>query len=154
MPEDWMTNAVSEVLETIDEERSRTRSGFNQDKSAQALLDCRSQGDSKWLTRDSDTPGPRLEADFGNSWRMLPALKDIPAEMLRSLPVSTVLQLNEALARETRCKKLMDTDAKLQHNAESLAAAPTKVAGGLDNRGNILHKARFPGGAGSSTQYI
>jgi hypothetical protein len=34
MPEDWMANAVSEVLETIDEERNKTRSGFNKDKSA------------------------------------------------------------------------------------------------------------------------
>jgi hypothetical protein len=99
-------------------------------------------------------PATRLEADFGNIWRMLPPLKDIPAEMLRSLPVSTVLQLNEDLARETRNKKLMDADAKLQHNAESLAAAPTKVAGGLDNRGSILHEARFLGGAGSSAQCI
>ncbi len=152
MPEDWMATAVTEVLETIDEERNRTRSGFNQDRPAQAPLDPRSQGDSRWQTRDPDMPATRVEADFGNIWRMLPALKDIPAEMLRSLPVSTVLQLNDALARETKNKKLMDADAKLQHNAKSLAAAPTKVAGGLDNRGSILHEARFLGGAGSSAQ--
>jgi hypothetical protein len=154
MPEEWMANAVSEVLETIDEERSRTRSGFNQNRTAQALLDSRPHGDSRWQARDPDTTDPRVEADFGNIWRMLPALKDIPAEMMRSLPVSTVLQLNEALARETRNKKMMDADAKPQHNTEALAAAPTKIAGGLDNKGNILHEARFLGGAGSSAQCI
>jgi hypothetical protein len=71
---------------------------------------------------------------FDHIWKMLPALKDIPAEMLRSLPLSTVLQLNDALARETRSKRLMDADAKLQHNAESLNASPTRVEAGVDNR--------------------
>jgi hypothetical protein len=154
MPDEWMSNAVSEVLESMDEERNRTRSGFNQSRSVQILPDSRPQGDSRWQARDPDPAAPRVEADFGNIWRMLPALKDIPAEMLRCLPVSTVLQLNEALARETRNKKMMDADAKLQHNAEALAAAPTKVAGGHDNRGSILHEARFLGGAGSSAQCI
>ncbi len=58
MPEDWMANAVTEVLETIDEERNRTRSGFNQDRlAAVAPLDPRSQGDSRWQARDPGYAG-------------------------------------------------------------------------------------------------
>jgi hypothetical protein len=93
-------------------------------------------------------------ADYGSIWRLLPALKDVPNELLRSLPLSTVLQLNEALARETRNIKTMDADTKLQHNAEALAAAPATIDRGLDNRGSVLHNARFLGGAGCSAQTI
>jgi hypothetical protein len=116
MPEEWVSNAVAEVIENLDEERSRTLAGFGtggstvqQDQEHAP----RSQGDSRWLPNDPDTASGKPEADFGNIWRMLPALRDIPAEMLRTLPLSTVLQLNEALSRETRLKKLMDADAKL-----------------------------------------
>jgi hypothetical protein len=105
--------------------------------------------------RDPDPVHSRAEsADYGSIWRLLPALKDVPGELLRSLPLSTVLQLNEALARETRNIKTMDADAKLQHNAETLAATPTTVEKGLDNRGNVLHNARFLGGAGCSAQTV
>lgn len=80
---------------------------------------------------------------------MLAALRDIPAEMLRILPLSTVLQLNNVLLRGSRLKQLMNADAKLQNNAETLAAAPKKVEAGLDNRGSTLHSARFLGGQGA-----
>ncbi len=142
-------------MENLDEERSRTRAGFGTGGSAVQQDQehaPRSQGDSRWLPNDPDTASGKPEADFGNIWRMLPALRDIPAEMLRTLPLSTVLQLNEALSRETRLKKLMDADAKLQHNVETLAAAPLRVEAGFDNRGSTLHSARFPGGAGCSSQ--
>jgi hypothetical protein len=139
MSEDWMSNAVSEVLVDLSEERSRTRAGFElENRNNGPVQPPRAQGDSRWQTRDPDNLQP--EADFGNIWRMLPALKDIPEEMLRTLPLSTVLQLNDALSRELRPKKLMDADAKLQHNAETLAANPTKVEAGLDDRGSTLHQ--------------
>jgi hypothetical protein len=105
--------------------------------------------------RDPDTSHSQTGiADYGSIWRLLPALKDVPNELLRSLPLSTVLQLNEALARETRNIKTMDADTKLQHNAEALAATPATVDRGLDNRGSVLHNARFLGGAGCSAQTI
>lgn len=153
MSEDWMSNAVSEVLIDLSEERSRTRAGFElENRDVGSVQPPRAQGDSRWQTRDPDSLQP--VTDFGHIWRLLPALKDIPAEMLRTLPLSTVLQLNEALSRESRLKKLMDADAKLQHNAETLAANPTRVEAGVDDRGGILHQARFLGGAGCSAQCI
>jgi hypothetical protein len=104
MPEEWVSNAVAEVIENLDEERSRTRAGFGTGGSSVQLEQehaPRSQGDTRWLPNDPDGARDKPVADFGNIWRMLPALRDIPAEMLRTLPLSTVLQLNEALSRET-----------------------------------------------------
>jgi hypothetical protein len=147
-----MDSAVSEVLETLNEERSRTRAGFNPDNLQSS--GSRTQVGFSSQPRNPDANGAVIGAGFDHIWKMLPALKDIPAEMLRSLPLSTVLQLNDALARESRSKKLMDADAKLQHNAELLSTSPTRVEGGVDNRGSILHSARFLGGAGCSAQCI
>jgi hypothetical protein len=105
--------------------------------------------------RDPDVSHiPAEVADYGSIWRLLPALKDVPNELLRSLLLSTVLQLNEALARETKNIRTMEADAKLQHNAEALAASPTTVDRGLDNRGSVLHSAWFLGGAGCSAQTV
>jgi hypothetical protein len=59
---------------------------------------------------------------------------------------------NEAMARETRNKRLMDADAKLQHNAKTLHSSPKKVESGPDIRGSILHSARFLGGSLYSAQ--
>jgi hypothetical protein len=148
----WMDSAVSEVLESLNEERSRTRAGFNPDN----LLSSgsRIQVGNSGHARNPESTMTAIGAGFEHIWKMLPALKDIPAEMLRSMPLSTVLQLNDALARETRSRKLMDADAKLQHNAELLNATPTTVEGGVDNRGSILHNARFLGGPGCSAQSI
>jgi hypothetical protein len=154
MPAGWIDGAVSEVLESLNEERSRTRTGFNPETMPSMPSTARLLAESFPQPRNPDTASPALGMGFDHIWKMLPALKDIPAEMLRSLPLSTVLQLNDALARETRSKKLMDADAKLQHNAESLNASPSRVEAGVDNRGSILHNARFLGGAGSSAQSV
>jgi hypothetical protein len=157
MPDEWVDRAVMVVLEGLNEERSRTRTGFN---AANLLASQPSQvpgpqGESSDCMRDPDTSHRQTEmADYGSIWRLLPALKDVPNELLRRLPLSTVLQLNEALARETKNIKTMDADAKLQHNAEALAASPTTVDKGLDNRGSVLHNARFLGGACCSAQTV
>ena len=102
MPDDWVNNAVADVLEGLNEERSRTRTGFNPEAKRIPQVDSNlgPQGEHRWRMRDPDaTPSHSEIGDFGSIWRMLPALKDIPNELLRSLPLSTVLlQLNEALA--------------------------------------------------------
>jgi hypothetical protein len=104
MSEDWMSNAVSEVLVNLSEERIRTRAGFElESRDNGPVQPPRAQGDSRWQTRDPDNLQP--EADFGNIWRMLPALKHIPAKMLRTLPLSTVLSLMRGTVKRVEDKK-------------------------------------------------
>jgi hypothetical protein len=85
----WMDSAVSEVLESLNEERSRTRAGFNPDN----LLSSgsRIQVGNSGHARNPESTMTAIGAGFEHIWKMLPALKDIPAEMLRSMPLSTVL---------------------------------------------------------------
>ena len=78
MPEEWMDKAVADVLDGLNEERSRTRIGFNTsylpDQPAGPQGECGSR------MRDPDSLCTATTGDFGSIWRMLPALKDIPNE--------------------------------------------------------------------------
>ena len=93
----------------------------------------------------SDEEGSELEL-----WRLLPQLRDLPETMLRKLPVSTMFQLNTALAKKKKSSEQLGVNTKLTHNAKKLARNPVEVAKGLDNRRDILHPARFLGGASSA----
>ena len=86
----------------------------------------------------SDEEGSELEL-----WRLLPQLRDLPEAMLRKLPVSTMFQLNTALAKEKKSLERLGVNTKLTHNAKKLARNPVEVAKGVDNRRDILHPARF-----------
>lgn len=81
-----------------------------------------------------------------------PALKGLPAEMVRMLPLATLLQLNDALVKDSKAAKRMDPEARLSHNLEELARNPAMVEAGPDNRLDVLHSARFLGGAGCTFQ--
>jgi hypothetical protein len=86
MPDEWMDRAVVEVLEDLDEERSRTRTGFNAGSGLAAQLGQApgTHGESRERMRDPDPVHSRAEAaDYGSIWRLLPALKDVPGELLR-----------------------------------------------------------------------
>ena len=93
----------------------------------------------------SDEEGSELEL-----WRLLPQLRDLPEAMLRKLPVSTMFQLNTALAKEKKTSERLGVNTKLTHNAKKLARTPVEVAKGVENRRDILHPARFLGGASSA----
>jgi len=87
-------------------------------------------------------------------WKLLPAVQHLPAEMLCKLSEETLFQLNNALARENKMAGKMQTSARLTLNAQQLVAAPVPVAAGLDDRRDILHFARFLGGASCSAQAV
>jgi hypothetical protein len=54
-----------------------------------------------------------------------------------------VFQLNAALVRESKTTSKMQTSARLTLNAQQLAANPTLVQAGHDDRKDVLHPARF-----------
>ena len=83
-------------------------------------------------------------------WRLLPQLRDIPESLLRKLPVSAMFQLNTALAKEKKHTEKLGVNSKLAKNSKKLIKTPIIVERGTDNRKNILHPARFMGGASSA----
>jgi hypothetical protein len=85
---------------------------------------------------------------------MLPALKDIREEVLAQMTRSEIFQLNAALAKESKSAGKMQTSAKLTLNAQQLAASPVAVPAGYDDRKDVLHVARFLGGASCSAQAL
>jgi hypothetical protein len=67
---------------------------------------------------------------------------------------SEVFQLNAALAKESKSAGKMQTSAKLTLNAQQLTASPIAVPAGYDDRKDVLHVARFLGGASCSAQAL
>ena len=161
MADDWVDDVLKAALEGLDEERNRTRTGFESSQSAPKTT-------SGWSSQNPDPIGVRATASPGLTqalpdalagrfeaiWKKLPALNDLPADLLRQMPFSTLLQLNEALVKEGAATKGMESEAKLARNVEELARAPTMVPAGLDDRKDQLHPARFLGGAGCSAQML
>ena len=87
------------------------------------------------------------EEDGLELWKLLPQLKDILEALLRKIPLSAMFQLNNALAKEKKTTERLGVNTKLTHNAKKLSRTPTAVEKGVDNRKDILHPARFLGGA-------
>ena len=89
-------------------------------------------------------------ADNLELWRLLPQLKSIPESLLRKLDLSTMFQLNSALVKEKKTTARLGVNTKLAHNAKELMSRPATVERGVDNRRDLLHPARFMGGASSA----
>lgn len=148
-PQSEEQRQIAEALafEQLYEERSRSKAGFiNPGGSWSAHNPDGPSGSSDGWTAEA-TPGM-------SAWMTarFPALKGLPDEMIRSLPLATLLQLNEALVKDTKAARKMDPEARLTHNMEELTKNPVQVEAGLDNRRDLLHKARFLGGSGNSFQ--
>ena len=85
-------------------------------------------------------------------WKLLPHLDKIPEDYLKTLPISTILSLSNALTKSSKMHEKMSTNAKLAYNASQALQLPTQVKAGQDNRKTILHEGRFLGGACCSNQ--
>ena len=83
-------------------------------------------------------------------WKLLPQLRDIPESLLKKLPMEAMFQLNAALGKEKKTTERLGVNTKLTHNAKQLAKHPISVERARDNRREVLHPARFLGGASSS----
>ena len=80
-------------------------------------------------------------------WKLLPQLQNLPEHLLSQLPLSAMFQLNSALQKEKKNTEKLGVNSRLAQNAKKAASCPARVPEGLDNRKDVLHKARFLGGA-------
>ncbi len=103
----------------------------------------------------TNSKGPLFKAadnaDPMDVCRLLPALADLPEAMLKKLDLATIFQLNAALAKDKKSEAKLSVNARLNLNAKKLIESPTAIAAGVDNRRDLLHPARFLGGATCST---
>ena len=83
-------------------------------------------------------------------WKLLPQLRELPESLVKKLPMSAMFHLNAALSKEKKSTEKLGVNTKLAHNAKQLVKNPVMVGQARDNRREILHPARFLGGACSS----
>ena len=83
-------------------------------------------------------------------WWLLPQLKKVPEAFLKKLPLNAMFQLNNALAEEVKTTEKLGVNSKLAKNVKMLIRCPVQVEKGQDNSRDILHPARFLGGASSA----
>ena len=83
-------------------------------------------------------------------WKLLPQLRELPEALVKKLPLSAMFQLNSALAKERKTSNNLGVNTRLAHNAKKLARCPLSIPSGQDNRKELLHPARFLGGASCS----
>ena len=130
-----LARAKREAARASSQNRARNTSGFSTKLLGASLADPDSM-------EDSEDEGGDLEL-----WRLLPQLKDLPEALLRKLPVSAMFQLNTALAKEKKTSEKLGINSRLAKNSKKSARSPATVEKGQDNRKDILHPARFLGGA-------
>jgi len=106
--------------------------------------------------QDPDEDEDEDESEEGSLklWKLLPHLQGIPEAMLSKLPLSAMFHLNRALGKEQKNTAKLGINTRLAQNAQLLCRKPIQVPRGLDNRKDILHPARFLGGASCSNQEL
>ena len=78
-------------------------------------------------------------------WKLLPQLRELPASMVRKLPMSAMFHLNAALSKEKKTTEKLGVNTQLAHNAKKVARSPALIAEARDNRRDLLHPARCGG---------
>jgi hypothetical protein len=144
LPADRLVSSTNETLRSLGEEFSRTDRGF-----------------PSFISGHDPDSGLAGGAAAGGSssdplqvWRLLPALKNMPDHILHQLSRSEIFQLNTAVLKESKVAGKLQANTKLTMNAQQLMANPVNIPGGLDDRKNVLHPARFLGGASCSAQEL
>ena len=132
-----LAKATAAAKKMANSQKSRHPSSLSKRKTVELLVDPD--------MRESDEEVEGLEL-----WKLLPQLKDIPEHLLKKMPLSAVFMLNNALAKEQKTSERLGVNTRLSHNAKKLAKSPVLVEESFDNRRDILHPARFLGGASSS----
>ena len=131
--------SAASARKTTDAIKKRHRSSFSSRLFSEAVPDPDDDGEV------SEEEGAELQL-----WKLLPQLKELPESLLKKLPISAMFQLNHALAKEKKSSEKLGVNTKLARNAVKLSQCPTQVPKGKDNRKDVLHPARFLGGASCS----
>ena len=92
--------------------------------------------------------------DYVEIYKLLPLLGGLSDSLLSKIPLSAALQLNAALQKESKSADKLSINAKLSMNSNKLVKAPLRIEAGNDNRKNVLHPARFLGGACCAKQEL
>lgn len=138
-----LNSEAASALKLLNREKSRQTASTG--SSNELLLHLLSDPDEEDADMGEDNNNC-TEADF-KIWRLLPHLQHLPDALLQKLPLSAIFQLNSALAKEDKTKSKLSVNSRLASNAKRLADSPSDVREGKDNRKDILHSARFLGGA-------
>jgi len=141
-------------MAALHEENSHTRTGFLNDNSSipHTFQPIMSEQIPQAPKQSKD---PRIaKAQEIAIWKLLPSIQHLPEEMLSSMPIQLLFQLNTALAKENKIAGKMQASARLAANAQQLAANPTIIPAGTDDRCEDLHSARFLAGATCSAQTL
>ena len=119
-------------------------------------------------------PSQLSSTDLTTIRSLFPNLKDLSDSFLSSTPMATLLQMNQQVQQAPQASDMQaamlaasaaavqysqiagfnptaqDPGVKMAKNLEKLKACPITIPEGLDDRINILHSARFLGGAVTS----
>ena len=139
MSEERLDKSAKAAAKATKSLKNRHSNSFGARNLAQMMADP-GEGDD-----DSEEEGGAFEL-----WRLLPQLKKVPEAILKKLPLDAMFQLNNALAKEVKTTEKLGVNSKLAKNAKLLIRCPVQVEKGQDNRREVLHPARFLGGASSA----
>ena len=78
-------------------------------------------------------------------------LEDFSDTFIKNTPVGDLMRIETTAMKIKDWEKNKDVDDKLASNKANMSSTFTTVEAGRDNRMNVLHPARFLGGAGCST---
>ena len=138
MSRDQLGRSLAKARKTADSQKTRHPGSFGQKK--------------KHVTADPDEEDTEEEGlgEEWQLWKLLPHLQSLPEAMVKKLPMAAMFQLNAALGKEQKTTARMGVNTRLAQNAQKLAKRPVQVPSGEDNRKDVLHPARFLGGASCS----
>jgi hypothetical protein len=133
-----------EALRLLEDERTRTRAGFNLGQQP-ILGDIPDPGTVSLvaLPRPVSLPASSLKGIRG----MVPLLAHLPDEYLASQSIDALIRANNAAKQADPTSSSSGVEGKLCNNFAKATAQPIDIAGS-DNRSSLLHPARFLGGAG------
>lgn len=112
-----------------------------------------SKGGGKKRSRfnpDDEPEDEYMDDESWELWRYLPLLQGIPEHKLRRMPNSFMFKLNSALQFSSTYEAKMSTASRLAANADRIFQHPITLGKQKDNRNDVLHEARFLGGAACS----
>jgi hypothetical protein len=95
-------------------------------------------------------PGGITDADIMVLKRKHAFLADFSDSFIRNTPIGDLMRIESTAMKAKEIEKAKDSDDLLATNKNNLAQVFSEVPEGRDNRWNVLHSARFLGGAGCS----
>ena len=134
------------AMSSMHNEQLRTPAGFSSSAPVQQSRTSHVE-DPDAGREQSSAPEDNFEV-----WRLLSHIKDVPEAMLKRMPLTAILQLNAALAKESKATSRRSINDKMLMNAQQAQQSPAAIPAGMDNRRDILHAARFLGGVSMSAQ--